>query len=117
MGMYHTTYFAYGVHVSLVEGRYAWAEAEHCEAGLRQHKDQLPDVRFLTAGDYDNDQLFLTTECNTVEYGEWMHVTPQSHTAEQLAAWDRQLSDAVDLLGYGDRAVSAPGWLCVPDLS
>ena len=49
--------------------------------------------------------------------GKWEHVTPQSHTAEQLAAWDRQLSDAVDLLGYGDRAVSAPGWLCIPDLA
>lgn len=117
MGFSRSTYFAYGVHVPLIEDRYAWAEAEHCDAVLMRHKDRLPDVGHLSAGDYDADRLFITTQCQTVEYGEWMHVTPQSHTAEQLAAWDRQLSDAVDLLGYGDRAVSAPGWLCIPDLS
>lgn len=117
MGFSRSTYFGYGVHVQLVEGRHAWAEAEHCEEQIPQHKAQIPDVGHLTAGDYDNDQLFLMTECAEVEYGEWQHVTPQSHTAEQLAAWDRQLSDAVDLLGYGNRAVSAPGWLCIPDLS
>lgn len=117
MGMYHSTYFAYGVNVPLLPGRLPWEESEHCETGLHQHKDQLPDVRFLTAGDYDDDRLFLTTQCKTVEYGEWMHVTPESHAAEQIADWNRQLAAAVEALGYGDRAVSAPGWLCIPDLS
>jgi hypothetical protein len=117
MGMYHTTYFAYGVHVALLPGRLPWEESEHCEAVLAQHKDQLSHVRFLTAGDYDADQLFLTTRCQRVEYGEWMHVTTESPEPALIQVWDRQLSDAVDLLGYGDRAVSAPGWLCVPDLS
>lgn len=117
MGMYHTTYFAYGIHVPLIEGRYAWAEAEHCDITLLQHKEQFPDVRYLTAGDYDEDCLFITTQCRAVEYGEWVHVTPQTHTGVQLAEWNRQLCAAVEALGYGDRDVSAPGWLCVADLS
>jgi hypothetical protein len=111
MGMYHSTYFAYGVHVA------GGDDHERLEEEFPKHKGQIPDVGYLFAGNYDRDQLFLTTVCTEVDLGEWKHVTPQSHTAEQLAAWDRQLSDAVDLLGYGDRAVSAPGWLCVPDLS
>ena len=113
MGMYHSTYFAYGVHVDVSP----YAEAERLEEEMPQHKGQIPDVGYLMAGAYDQDQLFLTTACTEVDLGKWEHVTPQSHTAEQLATWNRQLSDAVDLLGYGDRAVSAPGWLCVPDLS
>lgn len=117
MGMYHSTYFAYGIHVPLIEGRLPWEESEHCEAALAQHKDQLPHVRFLTAGDYDADRLFLTTQCKTVEYGEWMHVTRESHDPALIAEWDRQLTAAVDALGYSDRWVSAPGWLCIPDLS
>jgi len=117
MGMYHSTYFAYGVHVPPIEGKYAWAEAEHVEAELPQHKEQSPDVGYLTAGDYDEDFLFLTTECTEVDLGQWEHVTPQSHTPERLADWDRQLAAAVEALGYSDRDVSAPGWLCIPDLS
>lgn len=117
MGMYHSTYFAYGVHVPLSEGKYAWAESEHIEAELPKHKDRCPDVGYLTAGNYDEDALFITTQCDEVELGEWKHVTPETVTPEQIAAWNYQLAYAVQALGYIGRDVSAPGWLCVPDLS
>jgi hypothetical protein len=113
MGMYHSTYFAYGVHVDASP----YAEAERLEEEIPKHKDQLPDVGFLMAGHYDDDRLFLTTQCTEVRLGKWEHVTPQSETGVQLADWNRQLAAAVEALGYGDRAVSAPGWLCIPDLS
>lgn len=113
MGMYHSTYFAYGVHVDVS----TYGESERIDEELRKHRDQLPNVGFLMAGNYDDDQLFLTTACTEVGLGKWEHVTPHSHTAEQMDTWNRQLAAAVEALGYGDRAVSAPGWLCVPDLS
>lgn len=113
MGMYHSTYFAYGIHIPT--DRPAWEESERAETELAKIKGQCPDVGHLEAGDYDRDMFFLTTKCTSVDLGGYEHVTPQTATAEQYADWDRQLIGAAMALGYKD--TSAPGWFVVPDLS
>jgi hypothetical protein len=113
MGMYHSTYFAYGMHIPF-DG-YPWEEGERADTVLAGIKEQCPDVGHLCAGDYDRDMYFLVTECTEVNLGEFKHVTPQAADTEQLAIWNRQLAAAAEALGY---AVSAePGWLTVPDVS
>lgn len=113
MGYYHSTYFAYGLHVS-VEGP-AWEESERAETELPKIKDRCPDIGHLEAGDYDRDHFFLVTKCSSVDLGKFEHVTPQTASPEQIADWDRQLIAAAMSLGYTD--TSAPGWFVVPDLS
>ena len=116
--MYHSTYFAYGVHIPLPDDIHVWAETDRLDTELRALKDQCPDVGHLSAGNYDADELFLTTQCNEVALGTYIHVTPETVTAEQLAEWNRQLAIAVEALGYDQLpGLSGPGWLCVPDLS
>jgi hypothetical protein len=113
MGCYHSTYFAYGIHIP-GDGS-AWEEAERADDELKKIKADCPDVGHLSAGDYDRDFFFLVTKCSEVRLGKFEHVTPQTATAEQLADWDRQLIAAATALGYAN--TSAPGWLVVPDLS
>jgi hypothetical protein len=113
MGFSRSTYFAYGIHVTTED--HAWHEADHADAELPKIKDACPDVRHLTAGDYDRDMFFLVTRSRVLEPGEFEHITPQAASAEQIADWDRQLIAAAMALGY--RATSAPGWLVVPDCS
>lgn len=113
MGFHHSTYFAYGIHVTT--GQHAWQESEHAETELPKIKDACPDVGHLSAGDYDRDFFFLTTKCDEVSLGKFEHVTPQTASPEQIADWDRRLIAAAMALGYTD--VSAPGWFVVPDLS
>jgi hypothetical protein len=113
MGYYHSTYFAYGVHVPNVDS--AWQEADRADDALPKIKATCPDVGHLCAGNYDRDRFFLVTKSEEVSLGKYAHVTPQTATPEQIADWDRQLAAAVKALGYTD--TSAPGWIVVPDLS
>ncbi|WP_405794076.1 hypothetical protein [Streptomyces sp. NBC_01506] len=113
MGMYHSTYFAYGIHV--VTDQHGWQASEHAETELPKVKDRCPNVGYLTAGNYDEDMLFLVTESTEVDLGKFEHVTPARVSAEQQADWDRQLAEAARALGYGE--FSSAGWLVVPDLS
>ncbi|MFJ4703166.1 hypothetical protein ACIP5N_33950 [Streptomyces sp. NPDC088768] len=113
MGYYHSTYFAYGVHIPTDSS--AWEEEERITEVLKPLKDRCPDVRTLSAGDYDRNMLFLVTESTEIDLGDYGRTS--SATAEQHAAWDAQLAAAVEALGYGDRRLEAAGWLCVPDLS
>lgn len=114
MGMYHSTYFAYGIHIAVDTP--AWQETQRIDEVLKGHKDRCPDVGHLEAGDYDRDMVFLVTACNEIRLGSYGRATEA--TAAQRAAWDLQLANAVQALGYGDRPdLPAPGWLCVPDLS
>lgn len=113
MGFSRSTYFAYGIRINT--DQYAWEEADHAETELPKIKSACPDLGHLSAGDYDQDDFFLVTRCNTVELGTFIHVTPQTATPERIADWDRQLIAAAMALGYTD--TSAPGWLVVPDCS
>lgn len=113
MGMYHSTYFAYGIHVTT--SQYAWTEGDRADTELPKIKDRCPDIGHLSAGNYDADMFFLVTKSTEVDLGGFEHVTPDTVAAEQLADWDRQLTEAARALGYSD--VSKPGWFVVPDLS
>lgn len=114
MGMYHSTYFAYGLHIPTDEP--AWRETDRIDEELKQHKERCPDVGHLSAGDYDRDMVFLVTVSQEIELGEYGHVNHA--TAEDRANWDAQLANAVHALGYSELPnLAAPGWLCIPDLS
>lgn len=116
MGMYHSTYFGYGILIP-VDGP-PWQEAERLEEELKKLKDQCPDVGYLQAGNYDDDMTFLVTTSDEIDLGTYKFVSPETHSAEHLADWDRQLATAIDALGYREKiGPASPGWLCVPDLS
>ncbi|MGW4883390.1 hypothetical protein [Streptomyces murinus] len=112
--MYHSTYFAYGLRIP-IEGP-AWEETDRLDKELPHHKESCPDVGHLSAGNYDCDMLFLVTSCDEIKLGDYGRQAAAS--ADKQADWDRQLTNAVEQLGYGHlRDLVAPGWLCVPDLS
>lgn len=113
MGMYHSTYFAYGIHIPL--NGHAWEESERADVSLQRVKAECPDVGHLSAGDYDRDMFFLVTQCDSVDLGQFRHVNPQSADADQLADWNRQLAAAARALGHDK--TGEPGWLTVPDVS
>jgi hypothetical protein len=107
MGMYHSTYFAYGIRIPDTDG-------EVLEEAL---KDQPENARvgYLHAGDYDRDMTFLVTECKEAELGGFETVTPESFTRYERTAWDTALREAAAKLGVTE--IPEPGWLIVPDLS
>lgn len=113
MGMYHSTYFAYGIHIP-VDGP-AWKETDRIEQELPKHKEHCPDVGHLEAGNYDADMVFLVTTSQEISLGNYGHANLA--TAEQCGQWNTQLAFAVQALGYSGLELAAPGWLCVPDLS
>jgi hypothetical protein len=114
MGMYHSTYFAYGIHIPTAES--AWVEGDRIDVELAKHKDRCPDVGHLAAGDYDHDLLFLVTTSNEIRLGAYGRATEA--TTAQRANWDHQLANAVQALGYSELPdLPPPGWLCIPDLS
>lgn len=111
MGMYHSTYFAYGFQIPTV----GMVDLEDLDTQLQRHKEQHGgDVGYLSAGDYDRDMVFLTTECTEVDLGKFEIVTPQTHSPEQYETWNKALRAAAQSLGVVPRA---PGWIVVPDLS
>lgn len=118
MGFSHSTYFAYGVHVES-SNEYADRRADRIGKALTEHPDRtrFPDVGTLTAGDYDDNHLFLVTECAEIPLGGFAHVIPQAHTVEQAAEWTRQLTEAANVLGIPPEQRSEAGWLCIPDVS
>jgi hypothetical protein len=107
MGMYHSSYFAYGFQIPDTQ-------PEALEAAL---KDQpgTHHVGYLHAGDYDCDKTFLTTECHSVDLGAFEVITPESFARYEVPAWNEALHAAAVRLGHPDHP--APGWLLVPDLS
>ena len=58
MGMYHSTYFAYGMQIPDVDPE----QIEDTDLG--------EGIGYLLAGDYDRDMTFLTTQCKEVDLGE-----------------------------------------------
>ena len=107
MGMYHSTYFAYGFQIPDTGG-------ETLEEALKN----LPGdtrVGYLYAGDYDRDRTFLTTHCTEVNLGDHRKVKPETFQAPEIEAWNRALAEAAARLGV--HTGFEPGWFVVPDLS
>ena len=113
MGMYHTTYFAFGgkiadnafEHMDLVE---KFEPEGEFHAVLSSY-----DVGYLIAGDYDRDKLFLTTACESVDLGKYMRVSPDVHGVE--ADWTHNLQMVADEIGV--ELLENPAWFVVLDLS
>ncbi|MCL7377439.1 hypothetical protein [Streptomyces sp. 35G-GA-8] len=99
MGMYHSTYFAYGFQIPQTD------------------PDRLEDLElgYLLAGDYDRDMVFLVTQCVEVRLGTYKTVRPHDATQGQYEDWDEQLRAAAETLAV--TPITEPGWIVVPDLS
>lgn len=46
---------------------------------------------YLTAGRYENDELYLVTYCESVEPHEDKYLSPRSFPRKQQAVWKRQI--------------------------
>jgi len=111
MGMYHSTYFAYGFQIPDTHP----GDLDDLDTQLQRHNEQHGvDVGYLTAGHYDRDMTFLVTHSTSVDLGKFEVVTPHSYLPEQYEAWNKTLLAAASALGIPPRE---PGWLVVPDLS
>jgi hypothetical protein len=111
MGMYHSTYFAYGFQIPDVSP----CASEDLDTQLHRHNEQHGgDVGTLQAGDYDQDMTFLVTYCTEARLGSYENVTPQTWSPEQYETWNEALRAAAQSLGVVPRE---PGWIVVPDLS
>lgn len=124
MGFSHATYFGYGVHVPVElykgESAHAWHESERIDEGGLLRGPGVERVGHLTAGSYDNDELFLVASDvdDEHEVGLGSHIVLHPHTkAHSLPVWDEQLRVAWERCGYPPEQFPEPGWLVVPDMS
>lgn len=104
MGMFHSTYFAYGARA--VED----VDPEITEIDLGRVR-----VRVLRAGDYDRDKSFLVTECAALVPGEQTAVTRESFDYAEFRGWNAAVREAAERVGV--TLASPPTWLVVPDVS
>lgn len=118
MGFTQSAYHFYGLHVPADQWSeaYAHGEGELVDTVIHAVKDLAPDVRWMAAGKYDEDMLFLTIYrpgvSSEIEIGEFRLVTEQ--TVRDLR-WDAQLLAVADAMGY--RKIGRPGWITLPDVS
>ncbi|MEV4227299.1 hypothetical protein AB0J81_09345 [Streptomyces bobili] len=103
MGMYHSTYFAYGFQIPDTR-------SDQLDAALRDSP-----VSYLHAGDYDRDMTFLVTECDEVRLGDHRKVKPESFVQPVVDEWNAALTEAAARLGV--TSGFEPGWFVVPDVS
>lgn len=118
MGMYTSAYHFYGVHVPKDQWSQDWAaaEGELIDTALQAVSDLAPDVRYITAGNYDQDMLFLAIHQpgipTEVPVGEFVKITERN---VRNLGWDAQLWAVIQAMGYKD--IDVPGWIFVPDVS
>lgn len=113
MGMYHTTYVVYGVRVP--EDRYSahvWEESDRLGEVIEALGSRADGVEYLSAGDYDDDRLFLCWgRAKRVDLGDFMKLDVQLVYAAQ---WDEAIALTADAAGYGE--LGHPTWLVVSDV-
>lgn len=112
MGMYHSTYFAFGSKVADNAYSVDWEQFE--SGGLYFPTLVAYDVSWLMAGNYDNDKLFLTTYCKRVQLGSYERVDPFS-LGHQENDWKHNLQMVADECKL--ELLEEPAWFCVPDMS
>ncbi|AKA61673.1 hypothetical protein SEA_YDN12_6 [Streptomyces phage YDN12] len=117
MGMEHSTYHAFGVHVPADQYQTGHIQSEGVWLDAVIKNTEGLDNRLLghlSAGDYDRDELFLTAS----EDGEFLEVP--LGTFAVLAEVDvTGRADAIKALAEtaGYTGLAEPGWLVVPDCS
>lgn len=120
MGFDNSTYHFYGLHVpsELWTEYTASQEGEKTDAVIRALREHMPNVAWLSAGDYDRDHLFLVIDqpgvSSEVRLGTFRLVTGDQLTN---CNWDKQLRYLADAMGYGSANVGQPGWIICPDVS
>lgn len=120
MGMQTSVYHFYGVNVPKDQWTtdHAWSEGDMLDEVLRATRDIAPDVGRLSAGDYDNDMLFLCIrqpgvhDGIEIEIGEFRVVT---HANVSDPGWNAQLLTVASAMGY--RGLGVCGWIVCPDVS
>lgn len=121
MGFSHEAYVAYGVRVPVHPYHYddtGRSPGEQVDQALSVPtvRDFCPDVGHLEAGDYDRDQFFIVTKCDSATLGEYTRITYDGH---DTADWNRQIQRLIEIMGW-DRLypdLEPPAWFVVADMS
>lgn len=112
MGMYHSTYFAFGAKIA--DNAYS-VDWEQFESGGLFHPTLVAyDVCFLMAGNYDSDKMFLTTYCKSVKLGEYERIDPFELDTQSLG-WKYNLEKVAEAIKMP--LLETPAWFCLPDMS
>jgi hypothetical protein len=126
MGIYRSTYVAYGVHVpgDKYEGS-AWQEGERLDSVIYEAGLKETDVGHMTAGAYDRDELFIVcsppydrddpTTHVQIELGSWRSYPASWFQSPERFRWDDLIDQVVTAAWYGD--LGEPGWIVVPNES
>lgn len=112
MGYTKSTYFAFGAKIA--EDAFSVDREEFEHGGLWYPTFVSYDVCHLSAGNYDEDKLFLTTYCKEVYLGEYFRVDPFS-LGYQERDWKHNLQMVADEIGM--ELLEEPAWFCIPDLA
>jgi hypothetical protein len=105
MRLYSTAYLAYGLQIPDTD-------TEAVEAALQALDN---GVHYLTAGRFDEQRTYLTTECHNAEAGQYLGLAPETlNERPERAGWDQALIVAAAALGHTD--TPAPGWLLTADV-
>ncbi|MEU0098244.1 hypothetical protein [Streptomyces sp. NPDC006267] len=101
--MNHSTYFAYGFQIP------------DTDPDVLEGTALGKGVRYLQAGDYEQDRTFLVTQCTKVRLGDHRKVKPESFQVTETETWNAALTEAAARLGV--YTGFEPGWIVVTDLS
>lgn len=111
MGLYHSTYWAYGIAIDADKWFENWEENEY-------NIEQIEFVQWLTVQDERcNNIVFITTEQESMEDGEYKVVSPDYIKRNEAlhSSWNDALLQAIETLGI--EAQSDPGYIFVHEVS
>lgn len=108
MGLYHSTYLAYGFEIP------DQTDIDDIDRACFGQPESPDSVGYLTVG--DRDQLLLVTRHRRVEENTVVRLTADSLApAAELAVWEEALHGVAVRLGFTDHP--APAWLVLHDHS
>ncbi|MEU8968086.1 hypothetical protein AB0D11_02225 [Streptomyces monashensis] len=105
MGLYHSTYLAYGFEIPTD------IDVDDIDRALGEERNDDPDaVGYTVIG--DRDKAILCTRFRAVSENKVVRLTTDALApSDQTAAWDAALHDVAVRLGQPDHP--APAWLVV----
>jgi hypothetical protein len=108
MGLYHSTYVAYGFEIPAVD-------IDTLDNALADQPDgeRLGRVQHQYLGDFE--KTFLLTECKEVEACDFARLTPDDFQRYELPVWNTVLHDMAVRLGH--ELHPEPAWLLIHDYS
>ena len=109
MGLYHSTYRAYGFEIP------ATTDFDHVDQVLADQPDgeRLGRIQHTYLGDYE--QLFLLAVSDEVEANEFARITAADFERTELPVWNTALHNIAVRLGHPLHA--EPAWLVLHDHS